>query len=677
MTSGTTRDRSLIRQFRFAGMEKWHVLCIIGILPILLHLSLGIFLAGLIFFLVPRHLDLAYIIGSMTVIVYSLYFITNLVPLFDIQCPYRTPLTESINVVHHHFRTTILLSQAFFARGVNSTRAYLHRVVPCIQEGTPIVVEAPSLAYKSLRQREKDYVQSVPVIGSLSLDGIAWLMDASSNPSVRNVAVEAIGGLPPSQRERAASLIPACLNSIENLLNHFPHPPSRLERIARSTALLSRGAGHCLSGNKHYGILYTTFRDMDNLKGMVAALPLALRATEENMSLPERHRVTSDELFVLIDRLLRHSPDIQLSSYAWINLFMEVAHRKLTREIQLAIAAKALQGPGWESSTPNDPTSPVSVSVAFFNTPDLLLSIFDEYNPFKNPRPSGSFGLVQPPDSPHLCALLILHQFIIGTISQWPDTADIHSISLLESVWKTVSHIAENPTFGTSVNDCSAIFQATSICLVETGRCRASEPLCKYFQSLLQSCQAAFLYADAKFGRHTVRSWKWQCLDQVANTVFYSEGGSISMHACLFWQGILECDVQEAYATFVRADVLTYRVPGPSGEILSLVRAFVYGLARLRRRSEFDITPYLAYLHRTENLFVTCKIFAEHRFSTREDFLVLAQLQPDSMAWDSCRSKLRTWQLHGDNARQNIEIALDALDDYIEVCSILDTTFVL
>lgn len=305
MTSGTTRDRSLIRQFRFAGMEKWHVLCIIGILPILLHLSLGIFLAGLIFFLVPRHLDLAYIIGSMTVIVYSLYFITNLVPLFDIQCPYRTPLTESINVVHHHFRTTILLSQAFFARGVNSTRAYLHRVVPCIQQGTPIVVAEPSLAYKSLRQREKDYVQSVPVIGSLSLDAIAWLMDASSNPSVHNVAIEAIGGLPPSQRERAASLIPAFLNSIESLMNHFAHPPSRLERIARSTALLSRGAGHCLSRNKHYRLLYTSFRDMDDLKGMVSALPLSLRATEENISLPERYRVTSGELFVLIDRLLR------------------------------------------------------------------------------------------------------------------------------------------------------------------------------------------------------------------------------------------------------------------------------------------------------------------------------------------------------------------------------------
>lgn len=357
---------------------------------------------------------------------------------------------------------------------------------------------------------------------------------------------------------------------------------------------------------------------------------------------------------------------------------MEVAHRKLTREIRLAIAAKALQGPGWESPTPNDPTIPVSVSVAFFNTPDLLLSIFDEYNPFKNPRHSGSFGLVQPPDSPHLCALLILHRLIIGTISQWPDTADIHSISLLESVWKTVLHIImENPTYGTRVNDCSAIFQASSICLVETGRCRSSEQLCKYLQSLLHSCQAAFLYADANFGRHTVRSWKWQCLDQVANTVFYSEDESTSMHACLFWQSTLECDVQEAYATFVNADVLTYRAQRPSGEILSLVRAFVYGLARLRRRSEFDITPYLAYLHRTENLFATCKIFAEQRFSTRDDFLVLAQLLPDSIAWDSCRSRLRTWQLRDGNARQNIEIALDALDDYIEVCSILDTTFVL
>lgn len=125
--------------------------------------------------------------------------------------------------------------------------------------------------------------------------------------------------------------------------------------------------------------------------------------------------------------------------------------------------------------------------------------IFDAYNPFKNPRP---FGLVQPPDSPHClsCTNSSSEPYHSGTIPQ---------------TYTPSPCVEDGLTYHgkpTSVNDCSAIFQAV---LSKPG---VAEQLCKYFQSLLQ---AAFLYADAQFGRHTVRSWKWQCLDQVANTVLY------------------------------------------------------------------------------------------------------------------------------------------------------------
>ncbi|PBK83104.1 hypothetical protein ARMGADRAFT_873450, partial [Armillaria gallica] len=51
--SGTPRDRSFIRQFRHTGFEKWHVQVIIGLLPVLMHLALAIFLSGLVIFLRP------------------------------------------------------------------------------------------------------------------------------------------------------------------------------------------------------------------------------------------------------------------------------------------------------------------------------------------------------------------------------------------------------------------------------------------------------------------------------------------------------------------------------------------------------------------------------------------------------------------------------------------------
>ncbi|KIY63947.1 hypothetical protein CYLTODRAFT_326921, partial [Cylindrobasidium torrendii FP15055 ss-10] len=49
--SGTARERALICQFRYDGMEKWAVRTIIGLLPTLLHLALALFLIGLVTFL--------------------------------------------------------------------------------------------------------------------------------------------------------------------------------------------------------------------------------------------------------------------------------------------------------------------------------------------------------------------------------------------------------------------------------------------------------------------------------------------------------------------------------------------------------------------------------------------------------------------------------------------------
>ncbi|KAJ7343014.1 hypothetical protein DFH08DRAFT_703587, partial [Mycena albidolilacea] len=49
--AGSARERALIRQFRYASFERWGVQLIIGLLPIILHLSLFLFMAGLVVFL--------------------------------------------------------------------------------------------------------------------------------------------------------------------------------------------------------------------------------------------------------------------------------------------------------------------------------------------------------------------------------------------------------------------------------------------------------------------------------------------------------------------------------------------------------------------------------------------------------------------------------------------------
>ncbi|KAK0475083.1 hypothetical protein IW261DRAFT_498810 [Armillaria novae-zelandiae] len=51
LPSGTPRETSHVRQYRYGGFQRWHVLVIIGLLPVLMHLALGIFFVGLVIFL--------------------------------------------------------------------------------------------------------------------------------------------------------------------------------------------------------------------------------------------------------------------------------------------------------------------------------------------------------------------------------------------------------------------------------------------------------------------------------------------------------------------------------------------------------------------------------------------------------------------------------------------------
>ncbi|KAF9068385.1 hypothetical protein BDP27DRAFT_822769 [Rhodocollybia butyracea] len=46
--SGTPKDRSHVRQFRYKGFREWQVLNIIGALPVIMHLSLLLFFLGLV-----------------------------------------------------------------------------------------------------------------------------------------------------------------------------------------------------------------------------------------------------------------------------------------------------------------------------------------------------------------------------------------------------------------------------------------------------------------------------------------------------------------------------------------------------------------------------------------------------------------------------------------------------
>ncbi|PBK79539.1 hypothetical protein ARMGADRAFT_1049129 [Armillaria gallica] len=60
VSDSSARDRARIRHMRFAGLQTWQVPMIIGLLPVLLHVSLALFFAGLAIFLFSLDMKVAW-----------------------------------------------------------------------------------------------------------------------------------------------------------------------------------------------------------------------------------------------------------------------------------------------------------------------------------------------------------------------------------------------------------------------------------------------------------------------------------------------------------------------------------------------------------------------------------------------------------------------------------------
>ncbi|SJL10362.1 uncharacterized protein ARMOST_13748 [Armillaria ostoyae] len=184
LPSGTPRERSHVRQYRYGGFQRWHVLVIIGLLPVLMHLALGIFFVGLVVFLVPLRPGLSWVIGIGTVAAYVTYLITIFLPILYPQCPYRTPLSDLVYFPYRY------ITQDMF----------LQHIRPLFGEKT--VYESNGIS--SLDDLEREMVQERS--GILSAEALHWLFSSSSNPTVHSIVIQSIGGLPLSAKDTVKKL---------------------------------------------------------------------------------------------------------------------------------------------------------------------------------------------------------------------------------------------------------------------------------------------------------------------------------------------------------------------------------------------------------------------------------------------------------------------------------------
>jgi hypothetical protein len=90
---GAPHKRARIRAYVFDGVKGTNMYRAVEAMPLLLHISVFLFLAGLIDFLFPINDTVAfYILGYISVFIFA-YAILTVLPNLILNCPYRTPLS--------------------------------------------------------------------------------------------------------------------------------------------------------------------------------------------------------------------------------------------------------------------------------------------------------------------------------------------------------------------------------------------------------------------------------------------------------------------------------------------------------------------------------------------------------------------------------------------------------
>ncbi|KAJ7167177.1 hypothetical protein C8R43DRAFT_1232166 [Mycena crocata] len=108
--SPVTRARVL--SFLYFGVRRFGMHTVVDVIPMLLHVSLVLFLAGLVAFLLPiNHIMAGLVIAVLTVFL-VFYAILTLFPSFTLASPYRTPFSDLIWNILHKIRSHLAPSSA-------------------------------------------------------------------------------------------------------------------------------------------------------------------------------------------------------------------------------------------------------------------------------------------------------------------------------------------------------------------------------------------------------------------------------------------------------------------------------------------------------------------------------------------------------------------------------------
>ncbi|PIL22488.1 hypothetical protein GSI_15177 [Ganoderma sinense ZZ0214-1] len=91
-TSGTSREVARLRQYRYESLIRWRVAEVVTLLPVLLQLSLILFLAGLLILLWTIHPKVALLASTLVGILLLFNVAVTIIPAFRADCCYQSPV---------------------------------------------------------------------------------------------------------------------------------------------------------------------------------------------------------------------------------------------------------------------------------------------------------------------------------------------------------------------------------------------------------------------------------------------------------------------------------------------------------------------------------------------------------------------------------------------------------
>lgn len=234
---------ALHRQYRYNALRRWKVPTVINVLPLMMHASVGLFLAGLVIVLWIINPTTARVVLALGIVILVAYSATALMPLFDPSCPYKSTalvlLQHSLHRAHitfwsifHQIVRALQFREGGFSHLTHGARQRSEKAlfgtwnrlrdlwVYIIQEGrdfaeSPITFSKSHLvSARDHKRRNVEQRQIEDAKADLDIDAIFWLIKASGKQDLVDLGLLCL-----CQLKHQPHLVEKCLKgNVQSLL---------------------------------------------------------------------------------------------------------------------------------------------------------------------------------------------------------------------------------------------------------------------------------------------------------------------------------------------------------------------------------------------------------------------------------------------------------------------------